>query len=355
MMRGQCRRVALLSVCLIAGLGIAPVVAQVPAPQRAPASAMAAMQADAEAGNLRAKVMLGKAYLLGKEVERDDDKGVYWLRQAARQDDKVGQAWLGWAYEHGRALRKDPQRAFSWYQRSARQGYEWATQQAERLRASGLALGGARAPEQPVITRVPAAAPAAASSTPASSTPLSVIPARAAGVLPADPRVIAKQWQDWVAGQLQKQLPEQLSLEQAEPVSVQLAPPPELVQWLRDGIGVRVQADLQVDGAEVKAVTKPEQALRPNYPLDWAWEVRAKALGAPLLDLSLRARIVAPDSAPLRIELLRMGPRVVVEASWQQRLWQLVLDNRAAIGLTLLVPLFLWLGMSFAGRRNKAG
>jgi hypothetical protein len=332
------------------------------------------MRAAAERGEVRAQVLLGKAYISGKDIEQSDDRGVYWLRHAATQGDRVGQAWLGWAYEQGRGVRKDPQRAYSWYQRSARQDYDWATQQATRLRDSGLALGTGRQTAKPPISgatadtdrQAPVAGPAptapsaTTAPTPATvalaSTSTAVTPGSGAAYLleDGDPQIIAAGLRDWVVGHLQKQMPEVMYLDRVVTVGLVLPPPPEITQWLERGIGVRVQTDLQVDGAEVRALSKPEQALRPGYPLQWSWEIRALALGKPLLDLSVRARLVIPDQVPLRVELLRLGPRVQVDESWRQRLWMLVLENRVAIGFTLMVPLFLWLGMSFAGRRRAA-
>jgi hypothetical protein len=323
------------------------------------------MRAAAERGDVRAQVLLGKAYISGKDIKQSDDRAVFWLRRAATKGDQVGQAWLGWAYEHGRGVRKDPQRAYSWYQRSARQGYEWAAQQAGRLRDSGLALGSGRQTSKPAAiaiagadtdpqTSVAVFAPAVRPSAAAGPALTGVAPGGATTYVleDGDPQIIAAQLRDWVIGHLQKQMPETMYLDRMVTVGLVLPSPPEIKYWLQRGIGVRVQADLQVDGAEVRALSKPEQALRPGYPLQWSWEVQALELGKPLLDLSVRARLVIPDQVPLRVELLRLGPRVPVDESWRQRLWMLVLENRVAIGFTLMVPLFLWLGMSFAGRRR---
>lgn len=355
-------RYGLLTALLFAG----PCIAQAPQAQ-----GLQAMQAAAERGDIHAQVMLGKAYISGKDIKQSDDRAVFWLRRAATQGDRVGQAWLGWAYEQGRGVRKDPQRAYSWYQRSARQDYAWAEKQATRLRDSGLALGSRQRQPEPSISAakgtdadpsapIAAVVPSSAVTTP--TVPVSGTSAAITTVKPdngttylledGDPQIIAAQLRDWVIARLQKQMPKTMYLDRAVTVGLVLPSPPEINQWLSQGIGIRVQADLQVDGAEVRAISKPEQALRPGYPLQWSWEVQALELGKPLLDLAVRARLVIPNQVPLRVELLRLGPRVQVDESWRQRLWVLVLENRVAIGFTLMVPLFLWLGMSFAGRRK---
>jgi len=94
--------------------------------------------------------------------------------------------------------------------------------------------------------------------------------------------------------------------------------------------------------------------LRPHHGASWRWQITAVDSGMPLFDLALRGRVLVPDHEALRVELMRLGPRVSVELSWTQRAWKLLRDNQIAIGLTVLVPLFLWLGMSFAGRRRSA-
>ena len=349
--------------------------------QQAPKSLdVKSLRSAAEGGDARAQVILGKAYLLGEMIDRDDDQGVFWLRQAARQSDKVAQAWFGWAYENGRGVRKDPQRAYSWYSRSARQGYEWAAQQRDRLKVGHGAMAGtlnATEREQPVVTRR-AAQPdnwrdnehqpvAAGSGRPGSEQhpdPMAIArpdtdsdPGLEQGLdapdqVSIDPQTIAGQLRDWVVTNLKTDMPDRVKADELAIVTLELPTPPELEQWQAAGIGVRVQADLQVDGTVVEPLTKPEQALRPHYSVKWRWQIRAVEGGVPLFDLALRGRVLVPDHEPVRVDLIRLGPRVSVQPSWTQRIWKLILENQLAIGLTVLVPLFLWLGMSFAGRRK---
>ena len=367
---------AFIRMVLLAGLLLSavlpwPVQAQQPSGAMS-AAALNTLRSAAERGEVRAQVILGKAYLLGERLAVDDDKGVYWLRQAARGSDRVAQAWLGWAYEQGRGVRKDPQRAFSWYSRSARQGYDWAAQQRDRLEASGSPMAGdldqrRREQEQPLVTRRAAQpdAPTPRSQSDVQYQPeLAVEPdGRSAPIdisrsgftatgADTDPEQIVEQLRAWVIAEVTSQIPAQVQADEPTTVVLQLPSPPQLLQWQATGIGIRVQADLQVDGSVVEPVSKPEQALRPRQGASWRWQITALESGKPLFDLALRARVLVPDHEALRVELLRLGPRVAVELSWSQRAWKLLRENQVAIGLTVLVPLFLWLGMSFAGRRR---
>lgn len=370
-------RAVLLTVLLLCAVSPPALQAQQPASTMS-AAELNALRSAAERGDARAQVILGKAYLLGERLAVDDDKGVFWLRQAARSGDRVAQAWLGWAYEQGRGVRQDPQRAFSWYSRSARQGYHWAEQQRDRLQAGDAAMAGdldqrRLEQEQPLVTRRAAQPEAVATqSRPAAggpSTPALTEPATATAnttttefvserpdAAPGydDPEQIVEQLRTWVTAQVSSRIPDQLQAGEPATVTLQLPTPPQLLQWQAAGIGVRVQADLQVDGSVVEPVSKPEQALRPYQGASWRWQITAVESGKPLFDLALRARVLVPDHEALRVELMRLGPRVAVELSWSQRAWKLLRENQVAIGLTVLVPLFLWLGMSFAGRKRSA-
>jgi len=375
---GALRRSLLLGLLLFSGLLLAQ--------QNKPLD-ISALSAAAERGDVHAQVILGKAYLLGEKIDKDDDRGVFWLREAARNGDRVGQAWLGWAYEQGRGVRKDAQRAYSWYSRSARQGYEWAQQQLGHLEQGGEVMAteiNRRQEEIPLVTRraatpmMPGSGNASAngSATGGSSATAPVVTGAAlagagldatsvqrpvsvpaadigtAQTVSSDPRQIGEQLRAWVEAQLVTTIPDKVAGERLAVVMLELPSPPQLVQWQAAGIGVRVQADLQVDGTVVDPLTKPEQALRPQQRTRWRWEVQALESGMPLLDLALAARVQVPDHEPYRVELMRLGPRVAVQPPWGQRVWKLIRENQLAIGLTVLVPLFLWLGMSFAGRRR---
>ena len=58
--------------------------------------------------------------------EKDDVKGVYWIRRAAEHGSAEAQFVLGMFYEEGRAGTKDFAEALNWYRKAAAQGYAGA-------------------------------------------------------------------------------------------------------------------------------------------------------------------------------------------------------------------------------------
>ena len=51
-------------------------------------------------------------YLLGDGIEKDPEKGLYWLKLLAENGDTQGQVRLGWMYYQGSGLEVDREAAF---------------------------------------------------------------------------------------------------------------------------------------------------------------------------------------------------------------------------------------------------
>jgi hypothetical protein len=76
---------------------------------------VAAVRANANAGDPRAQFNLGYAYYLGRGVPQDDAQAVTWYRQAAEQGDAVAQSTLGYAYLDGQGVLQDDVEAHKWF------------------------------------------------------------------------------------------------------------------------------------------------------------------------------------------------------------------------------------------------
>jgi TPR repeat protein/AcrR family transcriptional regulator len=92
-------------------------------PSKAPrGSDFASVYAAALAGNGRAQMELGLAYLNGTGVAEDDMRASHFLEAAAASGEPVAQYWLATQFEHGKGERADPAEAIRWYEASALQG-----------------------------------------------------------------------------------------------------------------------------------------------------------------------------------------------------------------------------------------
>jgi TPR repeat protein len=80
---------------------------------------VAAVRANANAGDARAQFNLGYAYYLGRGVPQDDAQAVTWYRQAAEQGDAVAQSTLGYAYRDGQGVLQDDVEAHKWFNLAA--------------------------------------------------------------------------------------------------------------------------------------------------------------------------------------------------------------------------------------------
>lgn len=77
----------------------------------------------AEAGNVDAMVDLGRMYWRGWGVDTDDSTAVFWFRKAAEQNHAGGQYWMGVMYRDGRGVTRDYTQAYEWYLKAADQNY----------------------------------------------------------------------------------------------------------------------------------------------------------------------------------------------------------------------------------------
>ncbi len=69
-----------------------------------------------------AQYELALCYELGKEVEKDLTKAIYWYQMAANQNHMIAQRRLGECYASGTGVLKDEQEAVKWYRKAAEQG-----------------------------------------------------------------------------------------------------------------------------------------------------------------------------------------------------------------------------------------
>lgn len=76
----------------------------------------------AEAGNADAMVDLGRMYNRGSGVEEDDTQAVSWFRKAAEKGHAGGQYWMGVMYRDGGGVTRDYTQAYEWFLKAADQG-----------------------------------------------------------------------------------------------------------------------------------------------------------------------------------------------------------------------------------------
>jgi hypothetical protein len=84
-------------------------------PQSGPTWAVSAYEQLARSGNVRAQATLGRLYLNGPAIERDDARAFYWLRRAALGGDVESQAAVADLYREGRGVQRDNAEAARWY------------------------------------------------------------------------------------------------------------------------------------------------------------------------------------------------------------------------------------------------
>jgi TPR repeat protein len=80
------------------------------------------LNAAALAGNSRAQLQMGLAYLNGSGVTEDDTRAGHLLEAAAMSGQPVAQYWLATLFEHGKGETADPAEAIRWYEAAALQG-----------------------------------------------------------------------------------------------------------------------------------------------------------------------------------------------------------------------------------------
>jgi TPR repeat protein len=92
------------------------------APSQAKEEEIAELKQRAGAGDARAQVQVGLAYLTGDGVAGDDAEAVKWFRKAADQDDPDGERYLAEMYVSGRGVPADNAEAAKWLRLAAAQG-----------------------------------------------------------------------------------------------------------------------------------------------------------------------------------------------------------------------------------------
>lgn len=92
----------------------------------------------AEEGEPEAQFELGRRYLQGVGLERNDVMALYWVRAAAEQGYARAQAGLGWMYAVGRGVERNDAQSFVWYERAAREGYRVAQRMLGKYYEKGI-------------------------------------------------------------------------------------------------------------------------------------------------------------------------------------------------------------------------
>jgi TPR repeat protein len=103
-----------------------------PTPEEVERYQKAAVQGDANAQNY-----LGRMYISGRGVPKDEYKAVEWFRKSAEQGFANAQNNLGNMYCDGRGVLKDDREAIGWYQKAADQGYAPAQNSLGRMYQDG--------------------------------------------------------------------------------------------------------------------------------------------------------------------------------------------------------------------------
>jgi TPR repeat protein len=80
------------------------------------------IQAGAEKGSIEKEIELGRAYLLGRSVTRNEKQAAYWYEKAANFGDPAAQEQIGYFYEVGFGVKRDPARAARWFERAVAGG-----------------------------------------------------------------------------------------------------------------------------------------------------------------------------------------------------------------------------------------
>lgn len=86
------------------------------------AAAVEAVERGARLGDSRCKFILGMWSLSGVKAEKNPDKGLRWLRDAATDGLPIAQSCLGLLYASGLVVEKDEQKAVRLYRKAAEYG-----------------------------------------------------------------------------------------------------------------------------------------------------------------------------------------------------------------------------------------
>lgn len=80
------------------------------------------LQANALKGDVAAQVKLGKAYMYGDGLSKNDELAAKWFRKAADQGDASAEDQLGNMYRSGIGVARDKEEAVRWYMKASRHG-----------------------------------------------------------------------------------------------------------------------------------------------------------------------------------------------------------------------------------------
>ncbi len=95
----------------------------------------------ANEGNEIAQLRLGRFYLEGNyEINKDEAKGVEWLKKSAEQGNAEAQELLGKCYMQGTGLDKDEKMAVYWYEKAAEQGRTFSQGELVRCYEQGIGV-----------------------------------------------------------------------------------------------------------------------------------------------------------------------------------------------------------------------
>ena len=92
----------------------------------------------AEEGDPEAQFELGRRYLQGAGLERNDVMALHWVEAAAAQGYARAQAGLGWMYAVGRGVKRDDAQSFLWYERAAKEGFAVAQRMLGKYYEKGI-------------------------------------------------------------------------------------------------------------------------------------------------------------------------------------------------------------------------
>lgn len=83
---------------------------------------IAKLHRQAEEGNIKSQLELGKKYYKADGVPQDFNQTFKWIKKAALQGDASAQYKLAWLYDHGKGVEKDPVRAYYYFDLAATNG-----------------------------------------------------------------------------------------------------------------------------------------------------------------------------------------------------------------------------------------
>jgi hypothetical protein len=87
----------------------------------------------AERGSSAIQWNIGTLYYVGRGVDKDIDKALYWYEKSAEKGYHAGQHSLGQMYQDGTGATQDIDKAVYWYKKAAKQGNKQALEMLDEL------------------------------------------------------------------------------------------------------------------------------------------------------------------------------------------------------------------------------